>query len=202
MANIHLDEKPYIMAPHEYKGIQYPGVVLPSSIDAMETFEVRPDDVFVVTFPKSGTHWLMEITGLVLTDGYPENINRSTWGCIEMINIHAIQLPKTRAEELANPVKMTPMLDEIVKAPSPRLMRSHLQLKNLPPNLHKLAKIIYVARNPKDVINSYFNFLGDTRAFHNKPFDKVLEDFMEEGEVMNVIVTMMVFNNMPMIIHN
>ncbi|XP_030853181.1 sulfotransferase family cytosolic 1B member 1-like [Strongylocentrotus purpuratus] len=181
MANIPLDERPYISAAHEYKGIMYPGEVLPSSIDAMETFEVRPDDVFVVTFPKSGTHWLMEITGLVLTDGYPENINRSTWGCIEMINIAAIQLPKTRDEELANPVKMTPMLDEIVKAPSPRLMSSHLQLKNLPPNLHKRAKIIYVARNPKDTINSYYNFMEGTRAFHGKPIGEVLKDFMVEG---------------------
>ncbi|XP_041480964.1 sulfotransferase 1A3-like [Lytechinus variegatus] len=179
LGDVEEDDRPQFTIPYEYKGIQYPGVVLRSSIDAMESFEVRPDDVFVLTFPKSGSHWLMEISGLVLTGGYPEKINRSTWGCMEMINIHAVKLPQTRAEELTNPVTPSPLLDEIKRAPSPRIMNSHLQFKYLPPNLHKRAKIIYVARNPKDVVNSYYNFLGDTRAFQNKSFDQVVEDFME-----------------------
>ena len=50
----NIDELPIIMGNHVHKGIRYPNSVLPSTIDAMETFEVRPDDIFVNTYPKSG----------------------------------------------------------------------------------------------------------------------------------------------------
>ncbi|XP_781492.3 sulfotransferase 1A1 [Strongylocentrotus purpuratus] len=177
----NIDELPLIMGNHVHKGIRYPNSVLPSTIDAMETFEVRPDDIFVNTYPKSGTHWIMEIIGLILADGYPDKIDRTLWSsCIEMINIGINKLPKTRAEELTNPINMTPFLDVVVKAPSPRVIQTHLRFKLLPTNLLKRAKVVYLARNPKDVVNSYFNFIGNTRAFDNAPYDKVAEAFMEE----------------------
>ena len=49
-----VEEGPRIFATHRYKGIMLPNVVLDSSVDAMQTLDVRPDDVWMLTFPKSG----------------------------------------------------------------------------------------------------------------------------------------------------
>ena len=41
--------------------------------------------------------------------------------------------------------------------PSPRVLKSHLPGQLLPPQLlEKKAKLVYVLRNPKDVLASYF----------------------------------------------
>ncbi len=40
---------------------------------------------------------------------------------------------------------------------SPRYIKSHLPLPMLPPNLLDTAKVIFVARNPKDCCVSYYN---------------------------------------------
>ncbi|KAG8239789.1 hypothetical protein J437_LFUL019425, partial [Ladona fulva] len=40
---------------------------------------------------------------------------------------------------------------------SPRHFRTHLPLSLLPPNLLDTCKVVYVARNPKDVAVSYYN---------------------------------------------
>ena len=43
------------------------------------------------------------------------------------------------------------------EAPSPRVIKSHLPLEFLPPKLLDTCKVIFVARNPKDVCVSYFH---------------------------------------------
>lgn len=42
------------------------------------------------------------------------------------------------------------------KAPSPRFIKTHLPLSMLPPNLLSTAKVVYVARDPRDVAVSYY----------------------------------------------
>ena len=43
--------------------------------------------------------------------------------------------------------------------PSPRIIKTHLPHKVLPKQLwEKAAKVIYIARNPKDLAVSYYNF--------------------------------------------
>ncbi|XP_071488942.1 sulfotransferase 1A1-like isoform X1 [Diadema antillarum] len=151
----------YVMGHHEYKGIWYPNIVVDSSIEALQTFEVRPDDVWVVTYPKAGTHWMLEIVGLILSDGYPQKIDRSSSSTlIEMIDLDQ-KLPFTKEEEEQNPPDMTPFMEKIKKAPSPRVIQTHLRLKYMPQNVLKKAKVIYVGRNPKDTAVSWFKFLKD-----------------------------------------
>eukprot|EP00057_Strongylocentrotus_purpuratus_P025732 XP_011680206.1 PREDICTED: sulfotransferase 1C4 [Strongylocentrotus purpuratus] len=154
---------PQIGSEHEYRGIRYPNVVLDSSIDRIKTFQVREDDIWVVTYPKSGTHWMMEIVGLILSDGDPDQINRSLYSSPAEMICTDQDFPTSKEEEKLHPLDMSPFLDVIEKAPSPRVIVSHLNFDLLPQDLLK-AKVVYVARNPKDVILSYFNFIGKNPA--------------------------------------
>jgi len=68
--------------------------------------------------------------------------------------------------------------------PSPRLMKSHLSYKNTPKSASKdtQCKYIYVARNPKDVAVSYFQFVRSLIIFsngYNGPWEFFLKLFME-----------------------
>lgn len=49
-----------------------------------------------------------------------------------------------------------PSWKHIEDAPSPRFIKTHLPLSLLPPNLLKTAKVIYIARDPRDVAVSYY----------------------------------------------
>ncbi|XP_041482237.1 sulfotransferase 1C4-like [Lytechinus variegatus] len=167
---------PFIRSRHEYKGVMYPNFVLDSSIERLRTFQVRPDDVWLLSFPKAGTHWMMEIVGLILSDGDPSRIDRSLYSStVEMINMDQ-PFPATREAEIAHPVDMSPFLDVVEKAPSPRVMIDHLTLDLLPEDILK-SKIVYTARNPKDSILSWYEFVKDDPVY-SLTMDKAIQEFM------------------------
>ncbi|XP_072170393.1 sulfotransferase 1C2-like [Diadema setosum] len=151
---------PLALFQHCYNGIWYPKVVLSSSIEALRLFEVRPDDVWVTSVPKSGTHWMQEIVSLILNEGYPEKVDRTLLSsCAEMISME--QKFPTEIEDVGKvQLDMSPFLDVIDKAPSPRVIITHLRLTCLPCDMLKKAKAIYCLRNPKDVATSWFNFMS------------------------------------------
>ncbi|XP_072044653.1 LOW QUALITY PROTEIN: sulfotransferase 1C4-like [Amphiura filiformis] len=64
--------------------------------------------------------------------------------------------------------------------PSPRLLKSHLPFQLLPPDImKKKAKIVYVARNPKDLAVSLFNFhKWQPMLPKYSSWDKYFDDFM------------------------
>ncbi|XP_072182183.1 sulfotransferase 1A1-like [Diadema setosum] len=169
----------YIRGQHEYDGICYSNIVLDSSIEALKSFDVSPDDVWVVTYPKAGTHWMLEIVGLILSDGYPEKIDRSSSSTlIEMIDLDQ-KLPDTKEEEEQNPPDMTPFIEKIKKAPSPRVIQTHLRLKYMPQDLLKKAKVIYVGRNPKDTAVSWFKFVKDDPSDVPLTWETVFQQFID-----------------------
>ncbi|XP_030853866.1 sulfotransferase 1C4-like [Strongylocentrotus purpuratus] len=167
---------PFYRLRHEFKGVMYPNFVLDSSIKRLRTFPVRSDDVWLLSFPKAGTHWMMEIVGLILSDGDPDQINRSLYSSTpEMINMDQ-PFPATREDEKIHPVNMSPFLDVVERAPSPRVMLDHLTLDLLPEDILK-SKVIYTARNPKDSILSWFEFVKDDPVY-SLTMDKTIEEFM------------------------
>ena len=66
--------------------------------------------------------------------------------------------------------------------PSPRVLKSHLAGPLLPPQLmEKKPKIIYVLRNPKDLIVSRYYFLkssNPTKEMLEKPFSKFFDEML------------------------
>jgi Sulfotransferase domain len=104
-------------------------------------FELRPDDLFIVTYPRSGTTLLQMILYQALTDGSMdlEHISRfSPW--FERCCSNGIDMESF---------------------PSPRIFKSHLPYRVIP----KGARYVYVTRNGMDVAASYFHFYQSHMGF-------------------------------------
>eukprot|EP00057_Strongylocentrotus_purpuratus_P019951 XP_011674425.1 PREDICTED: sulfotransferase 1C4 [Strongylocentrotus purpuratus] len=133
-----------------------------------------------VLLPITGTHWMMEIVGLILSGGDPDQINRSLYSSTAEMICMDQDFPTSKEKEKLHPLDLSPFLDVIEKAPSPRVILSHLNFDLLPQDLLK-SKVVYVARNPKDIIVSWFNFVGKNPALP-LTMDKAIKDLVS-GEM-------------------
>ncbi|XP_072172948.1 sulfotransferase 1B1-like [Diadema setosum] len=157
-----------------YEEVKFSALVIPSSIERLKTFDVREDDIWINTYSKSGTHWASEIVHLILNDGNPDTIDRTTTqGNIEMVYFQKDSYDTSKMRHL-------PFYKVIERAPSPRIIQSHLPVRFLPPEIKsKKAKVIYVARNPKDVITSLDRFIGGTEMGNFITWKEALQEFMD-----------------------
>jgi hypothetical protein len=117
-------------------------------------FVPRPDDIFIVTYPRSGTTWMQMILYQLTTDGsmdFPHIYEYCPW-----------------FEESSRSA------DGFEGRPSPRLFKSHLSYGRIPKGP---CKYIYIARNGKDVAVSYFHFSRTHYGFRGT-FDEFFDRFM------------------------
>ncbi|XP_051984233.1 sulfotransferase 2B1-like [Xyrauchen texanus] len=138
-----------------FQNILFPGHMhTQDSLNYATNFKFQDTDTVIVSYPKSGTTWMQEIITLVLSKGDPTiaqtqpNWARAPW-------LEQYYCPKV-----------------LEASKGPRVITTHLPYHLLAPALQdSKAKVIYVSRNPKDVVVSYYhfhkmaNFLPDPGSF-------------------------------------
>ncbi|XP_061445813.1 sulfotransferase 1B1-like isoform X2 [Rhineura floridana] len=135
----------------------------------VENFQARPDDLLISTYPKAGTTWVQEIVDLIRACGDVEKAQRAPT---------YIRIPFL---EICSPPPVPSGVDMLVDAPSPRVIKTHLPFQLVPKSFwEKNCKVIYVARNAKDNLVSYFFFdQFNLTQPEPGPWDAYVKKFME-----------------------
>ncbi|BES99393.1 Sulfotransferase domain [Nesidiocoris tenuis] len=145
--------------------IQPSGLVMPKEfvpdIDRIREFEVRPDDVWLISFPKCGTTWSQELIWLIGNDLDYEASNKklllSRFPFLEAWSILGDDLKQGENPE-DEWFFRADTIEYIKDQPSPRYIKTHLPASLLPEQIWTVKpKIIYVTRNPKDAAVSYYH---------------------------------------------
>ncbi|PVD32859.1 hypothetical protein C0Q70_08306 [Pomacea canaliculata] len=125
-------------------------------IDNLKNMQLRDDDMIICAYPKAGTHWLWEVTSMLLQGKAEYDSRPKEELMMEFIDV-----------------------DKLEKTPSPRILNSHLPFYMLPwqQMKGKRTKILYVYRNPKDSCVSFYHHM---KAFDEGPIhDMAFNDFCE-----------------------
>ncbi|NXJ63822.1 ST3A1 sulfotransferase, partial [Rostratula benghalensis] len=146
----------------EYKGFYFVTNTSPEYVASLEDFEIRDSDIFLVTYPKSGTVWTQNILSLILHEGHRngtenmETMERIPWLEYNIKNLDYANLPL------------------------PRVFASHLPYYLVPRDLrNKRGRVVYVSRNPKDVLVSYYHFSKYMKTVEDIPdFNLVMDRFL------------------------
>ena len=135
-----------------------PAATVAPTRSPVEAFVPRSDDIFIVTYPRSGTTWMQMILYQLTTEGamdFPHITKVSPW--------------------FERSLKEATAYDAL---PSPRVFKSHLSYRKIPKGP---CKYIYVARDGKDVAVSYYHFYTTHMGFKGT-FGEFFERFLK-GEV-------------------
>ena len=118
-------------------------------------FKLRPDDVFVCTYPKCGTTWTQEMVWQILHNMDVEGGKESLMTRSPFLEMQSLTDPNVDNSKLNK--KAVDALELADSMPSPRVIKTHLPLDMLPPNLLDTCKVVFVARNPMDCCVSFYH---------------------------------------------
>ncbi len=166
---IKTKEMPFLHS--QINGSIWPAFMTEEQLRMCSTFPNRPGDVFLVTYPKSGTTWLEEIVRCITRPkkSSQENLSDTTMLRFEMVS------------------------QELIGAlPSPRSIATHLPFALVPRSSKHTVKYIYLARNPKDVAVSMFYFMRSMPLFG---FDGTWSEFLQHFMKGNIPVGVSYFDH-------
>jgi len=104
-------------------------------LEDVHKIEMRDDDVILCSHPKSGCHWLWEMTRML----------RAGTTNVELVEKEKYMMEYTPRSELD-------------KLPSPRTFNTHFRFDQLPEGVREgKVKLLFVYRNPKDTAVSFYH---------------------------------------------
>ncbi|XP_046581180.1 sulfotransferase 1B1-like [Haliotis rubra] len=125
-----------------FRGRHYLPAYSMSILEQTKTVSMRPDDIYFPAFPRTGTHWVYEMTNMLLR-GKAETIQQYKG--------------KHQLEFVAN--------EGLSKLPSPRVINTHFRLSDAPWEVkEKKCKVIYNLRDPRDVAVSLYHAYIDLKV--------------------------------------
>ncbi|XP_060636553.2 sulfotransferase 1 family member D1-like [Anolis sagrei] len=136
-------------------------------MEEVDKFQAHPGDLLISTYPKCGTTWISEVIDLIYKEGNVE-------ACREKPIYMRVPFLEFSVPDVLSGI------EQLKKAPRPCLIKTHLPVQLLPKSFwEKNCKMIYVARNAKDVAVSYY-FFHQMAVVHPDPgtWEEFLEKFM------------------------
>nr|XP_016851651.1 PREDICTED: sulfotransferase 1C2 [Anolis carolinensis] len=134
--------------------------------ESLCALQAKPDDLLICSYPKSGTTWMQEIVDVMRHGGDPQK---------------CAQVPIYDRIPFLEQFHFFPTgLEKIEAMPSPRIIKTHLPVQLLPLSFwEQNCKVIYMARNGKDIAISYFHFhLMNHGMPETTSWNQFLEDFL------------------------
>ncbi|CAI0470607.1 unnamed protein product [Linum tenue] len=135
-------------------------------------FECRNDDVFLASFPKTGTTWLKALCHTIL-HRHDQEEEEEEEDILTKKNPHQV-VPTLEFSFLLGRVQ------HLLLSPRRRLMHTHLPYSYLPEEAAAgCSKLVYLARNPKDTVVSMWHFYNQVHKGSAGPLsvERAVESF-------------------------
>ncbi|ODN03779.1 Sulfotransferase family cytosolic 1B member 1 [Orchesella cincta] len=148
----------------------------------IEQFQVRDEDVWVVSFIKAGTTWTQEMVWMIGNDMDFENAKTILPVRFPYFEFDASWDENGNDTGTTKGKRNMTSMEIVHHMPSTRYIKTHLPFNLLPRQMQtreRSPKIIYVARNPKDVCVSFYHHKVLTEAY-DKSIDEFVDEFVDD----------------------
>ena len=128
-------------------------------------YHIRPTDVFIVSYPKSGTTWLSTLLANYFRQESDEPVH--LWNSIHYVpDVNRVFVKRKALWRIGFP--------ELASLPDPRFMKVHATYSPV------LKNVVYILRDPRDVMVSYWHHFRRVRADFQLP----LSEFLRREELL------------------
>ncbi|XP_069189318.1 sulfotransferase 1B1-like [Procambarus clarkii] len=145
-------------------------------------FPVYQDDVWIVTYPKSGTTWIQEMVWCLMKDPKSPEASHELMKRFPFFEYDSLIPPDSVIPGVSRDDPMQPgmtwrILQELEV---PRVIKSHLPKELLPKQFWDVRpKVVYVSRDPRDVCVSFYYHYVKLQGYSGT-FDQFVHLFLHD----------------------
>ncbi|XP_055547705.1 luciferin sulfotransferase-like [Wyeomyia smithii] len=138
--------------------------------DQLLNFTVKPDDVWVASYPKSGTTWCQELVWLIC--------NGLNFSAAKSESLRT-RFPFFDISLIHDAIGGVSSFEKVRNMASPRFIKTHLPVSMLPKQYWDvLPKTVYIHRNVKSVAVSYYHH--SKNIFYRGTKEEFVKSFMKD----------------------